>query len=60
MSAVNTVPLFMKSLFALAKENRLSSSKDAKAKKAAKIQRAKDIQRSREIAVKMDKELTKL
>ena len=59
MSAINSTPQFMKSLGALAKENRMSM-KDTKAKKSAKAQRAKDIQRTHKIAAKMDKELTKL
>jgi len=59
MSATYTTPKFMSSLAMLAKENRVSN-KEVKAKMAAKLQRAKDIQRQRTLAIKMDKELTKL
>ena len=59
MSATYTTPKFMSSLARLAKENRVSN-KEVKAKMAAKLQRAKDIQRQRTLAIKMDKELTKL
>ena len=59
MSATYTTPKFMSSLARLAKENRVSN-KEVKAKMATKLQRAKDIQRQRTLAIKMDKELTKL